>query len=246
MHCKWCSLFSEPCRYVTPANLLSFSWMQSFDYFICFSFPWIEVWFRAWKLSWAGSLQVEASRWLFGTFFFLLFHFLSLTSLYLTWISWQFCLDLLGSCYAFPYIPLTFSLDTFENRFLTESKLHCWREREPGFYGCRCFKGMKGVSWGLIVGVTVGVVIGILLATVGLFCNRLRRRHPQIGNSSSRRASTVPIRTNGVDTCTALSDSTTGQESPRIPEERGISLWIEGPKRKGVISVSGIPKYAYK
>ncbi|KAH0453157.1 hypothetical protein IEQ34_017481 [Dendrobium chrysotoxum] len=105
---------------------------------------------------------------------------------------------------------------------------------------------MKGVSWGLIVGVTVGVVIGILLATIALFCNWLRKRNPQIGNSSSRRAYTVPIRTNGVDTCTVLSDSTTGQESPRIPEENSISLWIEGPKRKGVISVSGIPKYAYK
>ncbi|XP_020591250.1 calcium/calmodulin-regulated receptor-like kinase 1 isoform X2 [Phalaenopsis equestris] len=101
---------------------------------------------------------------------------------------------------------------------------------------------MKGVSWGLVVGVTVGVVIGILLATVALFCNWLRKRHPQLGNSSSRRASTVPIRTNGVDTCTVLSDSTIGQESPRIPEESSVSLWIEGPKRKGVMSVSGIPK----
>ncbi|KAJ6805226.1 calcium/calmodulin-regulated receptor-like kinase 1 [Iris pallida] len=104
---------------------------------------------------------------------------------------------------------------------------------------------MKGVSWGLIIGVTVGVVIGVLLATVALFCVRFRKKRAQIGSSSSRRASTIPIRANGADTCTVLSDSTTGQESPRATEANG-SLWLEGPKRKTVVSVSGIPKYCYK
>lgn len=104
---------------------------------------------------------------------------------------------------------------------------------------------MKGVSWGLIIGVTVGVVIGILLAAAALFCNWLRKQGPQIGNSSSRRASTVPIRTNGVDASSILSDSTTGQESPGA-EENSISLWIEGSRGERVISVSGIPKYSLK
>ncbi|ONK61102.1 uncharacterized protein A4U43_C08F26270 [Asparagus officinalis] len=105
---------------------------------------------------------------------------------------------------------------------------------------------MKGVSWGLIIGVTVGVVIGLLLATAALFCFRLRKRRAQIGNSSSRRASTIPIRTNGIDTCTILSDSTTGQESPKASETNGGSLWLDGPKKKSVVSVSGIPRYPYK
>lgn len=105
---------------------------------------------------------------------------------------------------------------------------------------------MKGVSWGLIIGVTVGVVIGVLLATAALFCLRFRKRRAQIGSSSSRRASSIPIRTNGVDTCTILSDSTTGQESPKASEANGESLWLEGPKRKNAVSVSGIPKYSYK
>lgn len=104
---------------------------------------------------------------------------------------------------------------------------------------------MKGVSWGMVIGLTVGVVIGVLLTAAALFCNWMRKKRSQIGNSSSRRASTVPIRINGVDACTILSDSTTGQESPRT-EEKSISLWVEGSKGKRVISVSGIPKYSYK
>ncbi|KAJ0960904.1 hypothetical protein J5N97_001202 [Dioscorea zingiberensis] len=105
---------------------------------------------------------------------------------------------------------------------------------------------MKGVSWGLIVGITIGVVIGVLLATGALFCIRYRKRRAQIGSSSSRRASTIPIRANGVDTCTILSDSTIGQESPKLADSNSGSLWVEGSKRKNVISASGILKYSYK
>lgn len=102
------------------------------------------------------------------------------------------------------------------------------------------------MSWGLIIGVTIGLVIGVLLATAVLFCIRFRKRQAQIGNSSSRRASAIPIRTSGVDTCTELSDSTAGQESPKFAEEAGTSVWLEGPQRKNLVSVSGIPKYCYK
>lgn len=105
---------------------------------------------------------------------------------------------------------------------------------------------MNGVSEGLIIGTTVGVVIGMLLAVGILLCMRYRRSQAQIRSSSSRRSSTVPIRANGVNTCAELSNSTTGQESPREFEDHGPSLWIEGPGRKSLISASGIPKYAYK
>ncbi|KAK9155909.1 hypothetical protein Sjap_003389 [Stephania japonica] len=106
---------------------------------------------------------------------------------------------------------------------------------------------MKGVKEGLIIGISIGVVIGVVLAGLALFCVRYRRRRSQIGNSSSRRAATIPIRTNGADSCTILSDSTTGQDSPRRSEvSNGLSLWIDGPKRRNISSVSGIPKYSYK
>ncbi|KAK9133599.1 hypothetical protein Scep_013127 [Stephania cephalantha] len=106
---------------------------------------------------------------------------------------------------------------------------------------------MKGVKEGLIIGISIGVVIGVVLAGLALFCVRYRRRRSQIGNSSSRRAATIPIRTNGADSCTILSDSTTGQDSPRRSEvSNSLSLWIDGPKRRNISSVSGILKYPYK
>ncbi|XP_068644407.1 calcium/calmodulin-regulated receptor-like kinase 1 isoform X2 [Aristolochia californica] len=104
---------------------------------------------------------------------------------------------------------------------------------------------MKGVSWGLIVGISIGVIIGVLLAILALFFIRLRKKRSQIGNSSSRRAATIPIRTNGADSCTTMSDSTIGPESPKESDVSG-TLWLEGAKRKNIVSVSGIPKYSYK
>ncbi|XP_042517374.1 calcium/calmodulin-regulated receptor-like kinase 1 [Macadamia integrifolia] len=106
---------------------------------------------------------------------------------------------------------------------------------------------MKGESWGLTVGISIGVIIGVLLAFSALLCIRYRRKQSQIAaSSSSRRAVTAPIRTNGADSCTILSDSTVGPESPKVSETNGFSLWLEGPREKSVLSVSGIPKYYYK
>lgn len=109
-------------------------------------------------------------------------------------------------------------------------------------------KEMKGESSGLIIGISIGVVIGVLLAISALFCFRYHRKRSQIGNSSSRRAATLPIRANGVDSCSILSDSTVGPESP-VKSGRngnGKSMWLEGFKRSNVVSASGIPEYSYK
>ncbi|KAK4804858.1 hypothetical protein SAY86_004675 [Trapa natans] len=95
----------------------------------------------------------------------------------------------------------------------------------------------KGESSGLIIGLSVGVVIGVFLAILALFCVRYQRKRSQIGNSSSRRAAT---------SCTILSDSTIGSESPVKSGRNGLSLWFDGFKRSNVVSVSGIPEYSYK
>ncbi|KAF5948763.1 hypothetical protein HYC85_014720 [Camellia sinensis] len=107
---------------------------------------------------------------------------------------------------------------------------------------------MKGESSGLIIGISIGVVIGVLLAIFALFCVRYHRRHSQIGNSSSRRAATIPIRTNGADSCIVLSDSSVGTESPRTSVQNGMSLWlgVGGLKRANLVSASGILEYPYK
>lgn len=105
---------------------------------------------------------------------------------------------------------------------------------------------MKGEQAGLIIGVSIGVVIGVLLAISGFFCIRYHRRRLQIGNSSSRRTATIPIRANGADSCTILSDSTVGPDSPVKSGRNGSSFWLEGFKKSNVVSMSGIPEYSYK
>lgn len=105
---------------------------------------------------------------------------------------------------------------------------------------------MKDESSGLIIGISIGVVIGLVLAVVAFFCFRYHRRRSQIGNSSSRRAATIPIRQNGVDTCSALSDSSVGTESPKSSIQHGMTFWLAGLKRAHVVSASGILEYSYK
>lgn len=105
---------------------------------------------------------------------------------------------------------------------------------------------MKAKSSGLILGISIGVVIGALLAIIGLLCFRFHRKRSQIGNSSSRRASTVPIRANGVDSCTALSDSSIDTESSRSSVHNGTSFWFGGPRKSHVVAASGILEYSYK
>ncbi|KAK8622843.1 hypothetical protein V6N13_117742 [Hibiscus sabdariffa] len=101
-------------------------------------------------------------------------------------------------------------------------------------------------STGLIIGISIGVVIGVLLALFALFCIRYHRKRSQIGNSSSRRAATIPIRANGADSCTMLSDSTIGPDSPVKSGRNGRSVWLDGLRKNNVVSVSGIPEYSYK
>ncbi|KAL4580221.1 hypothetical protein LXL04_016406 [Taraxacum kok-saghyz] len=107
-------------------------------------------------------------------------------------------------------------------------------------------KAMKERSSGLIIGISIGVVIGALLALIGLLCFRYHRKRPQIGNSSSRRAATIPIRTNGADTCTILSDSSMGTESSRTSAQTGNPVWFSGVKKGHVVAASGILEYSYK
>lgn len=105
---------------------------------------------------------------------------------------------------------------------------------------------MKDLSSGLIIGVSIGVVIGVLLAIFGLFCFRYHRKRSQIGNSSSRRAATIPIRANGADSCSILSDSSVGTESSKTSVQNGMSFWLGGLKKTHVVAASGILEYSYK
>ncbi|KAL3647086.1 Calcium/calmodulin-regulated receptor-like kinase 1 [Castilleja foliolosa] len=107
---------------------------------------------------------------------------------------------------------------------------------------------MGGESTGLIIGISVGVVIGVSLATAAFFCFRYHRKQirTQIGNSSSRRAATIPIRANGDGSCSILSDSSFGTESPKSTVQKRVPFWRKGLKNDNVISASGILEYPYK
>ncbi|GFP86374.1 probable leucine-rich repeat receptor-like serine/threonine-protein kinase at5g15730 [Phtheirospermum japonicum] len=107
---------------------------------------------------------------------------------------------------------------------------------------------MRDESSGLIIGISVGVVIGVSLAIAAFFCFRYHRKQSraQIGNSSSRRAATIPIRANGSDSCSVLSDSSFGTESPKSTVQNGVSFWRKRLKKANVISASGILEYPYK
>ncbi|CAI9265700.1 unnamed protein product [Lactuca saligna] len=106
---------------------------------------------------------------------------------------------------------------------------------------------MKAKSSGLIIGISIGVVIGAILAIVGLLCFRFHRKRSQIGNNSSRRASTIPIRANGADSCTILSDSSMRTETSSRPSiHNDISFWFTGLRKSHVVAASGILEYSYK
>ncbi|KAL3850809.1 hypothetical protein ACJIZ3_012691 [Penstemon smallii] len=108
---------------------------------------------------------------------------------------------------------------------------------------------MREESAGIIIGISIGVVIGVALAVAAFFCFRYHRKPSQIGNSSSRRAAAIPIRANGVDSSSILSDSSIGTESPRSTIQNGpngMSFWLGGPKKASVVSASGILEYSYK
>lgn len=105
---------------------------------------------------------------------------------------------------------------------------------------------MKEASRELIMGMLMGVLISLMLALVAFICIKCRCRYLLLLEDNPRRASTIPIRTNGVD-AVILSDSTVGQESPVVPHANCTSVWLDGTCKKNPASLlPGIPKYTYR
>ncbi|CAL9088733.1 unnamed protein product [Musa textilis] len=105
---------------------------------------------------------------------------------------------------------------------------------------------MKEASRELITGMHMGVLISLMLALVAFICIKWRCRYLLLLEDNPRRASTIPIRTNGVDASVILSDSTVGQESPVVPQANCTSVWLDGTCKKNPASLlPGIPKYTY-
>ncbi|GFP90207.1 probable leucine-rich repeat receptor-like serine/threonine-protein kinase at5g15730 [Phtheirospermum japonicum] len=98
----------------------------------------------------------------------------------------------------------------------------------------------------IILGLSIGVVIGVALAIAAFFCLKCHKKRPQLENSTSRTTANIPIRVNGADACTILSDSSLGTESPRSTIQNGMLLWLGGLKKAGLGPTSGIVEYSYK
>ncbi|KAL6538385.1 Calcium/calmodulin-regulated receptor-like kinase 1 [Orobanche gracilis] len=107
---------------------------------------------------------------------------------------------------------------------------------------------MRGETLGLIFGLSIGVVIGVALPIVAFFCFKFHKKRPQIEKSSSSRTVNIPIRVNGADACTILSDSSLGAESPRstLPNANGMLFWIGGLKKASLVRAPGMLEYSYK
>ncbi|OIV93163.1 hypothetical protein TanjilG_20825 [Lupinus angustifolius] len=99
----------------------------------------------------------------------------------------------------------------------------------------------------LLIGIGIGFLVGLSLAFSILLCLKCGRKREQEEKCSSPRAMVVPVGARGVDSrTTSANSSNVGLESPRTSEWSNMPLWLEGLRRKNVVSACGIPKYSYK
>nr|GMD39238.1 calcium/calmodulin-regulated receptor-like kinase 1 [Ipomoea batatas] len=66
------------------------------------------------------------------------------------------------------------------------------------------------------------------------------------GNNILRRAVTIPIRQNGVDACTTLSNSSVGTASPKTTTQNGTSIWFGSLRETNMVSATRILELSYK
>lgn len=99
------------------------------------------------------------------------------------------------------------------------------------------------LSTGVIIGISIGVAIGALIAACVVLCWRVRRK--QLRDGSERRGLALPIRVNGVNSSTILSDSNLGKESPNSGYHPGnlFSQWFGSSER--FLASSGVTKFSY-
>ncbi|BBN03899.1 hypothetical protein MPTK1_3g00460 [Marchantia polymorpha subsp. ruderalis] len=99
------------------------------------------------------------------------------------------------------------------------------------------------LSTGVIIGISIGVFVGVLLAVCVLLCCRWKKKTSKDG--SERRGLSLPIRVNGVNSSTILSDSNLGKESPSTGHYANtlFSSWFGSSER--FLASSGVTKFSY-
>ncbi|KAL8471846.1 hypothetical protein ACS0TY_028542 [Phlomoides rotata] len=102
----------------------------------------------------------------------------------------------------------------------------------------------------IIIGISAGVAAGILITSlvfVGI-CWYKRRAHLQ-RSVNDRSASTLPIRTNGLNTSIDLSASLSSSVNVKgsgLPSPKPQHSWWNNHNKDHFVSASGIPRYPYK
>jgi serine/threonine protein kinase len=92
----------------------------------------------------------------------------------------------------------------------------------------------------VIIGISIGVFIGVLIAGCALLCFGCRKKRLEKRNSSQR-GFALPIRVNGVDSSTIMSDSVS---SPPAYANKATNWW--GQERQLIPATSGVTKFSYK
>ncbi|EFJ24027.1 hypothetical protein SELMODRAFT_174767 [Selaginella moellendorffii] len=102
------------------------------------------------------------------------------------------------------------------------------------------------LSVGVIIGICIGVSLSLFLATCAVICVRLRRVKPGLfrGNSSERKEIVLPMRVNGADSSTILSDSDVGNRSPSQQQQPSVTSFLKANKELNYSA--GILPFSYK
>ncbi|KAI3760871.1 hypothetical protein L1987_51272 [Smallanthus sonchifolius] len=102
----------------------------------------------------------------------------------------------------------------------------------------------------VIIGVCVGLAVGIFLASLAFFGVRWYKRRAHLRKCvNDNSASTLPIRQNGVDTSSILSESFSNSVTVKVltypAKTSPLSKWNRHNKEQ-LVSASGLPRYSYK
>ncbi|XP_077237648.1 protein kinase superfamily protein [Tasmannia lanceolata] len=103
----------------------------------------------------------------------------------------------------------------------------------------------------VIIGITVGVAIGILAAACAFFGIRLYRKRSRLQHHANEsHVTTLPIRTNGIETsidsCASVPDSQAVHDSQHSAKRNNHWSWWGHHDSDIFASTSGIPRYSYK
>jgi hypothetical protein len=109
------------------------------------------------------------------------------------------------------------------------------------------------LSTGLVIGISIGITIGLVIGGSILICYYRSQKKPeqQIQEPHSDwQGMELPIRVNGLDASSVLSDVTIGTDSPPRGKTKNStfkSWFANGEKNSNaILSHSGLPSFPYK